>query len=156
MFVTMPIDQFLLYDASYGSKYAQNCYKLDVDTQESFDILLGNDFNRFINLVLQSNNDIVTEQACRSCVLYTLFKKVKHRKPLREQEIKTLQLIIEKLYHYMSSMKQLTKKLVMSREQYNALQDLNQSHEVKQKNRLQARQAYTKEALRALRAIEYH
>ncbi|MBP6869953.1 hypothetical protein KBC04_03665 [Candidatus Babeliales bacterium] len=137
-FVTMPIP---------------DDYEIDVETQNSLDILIGNDFNRFINLVLQSNNDVVSKEACRSCGLYAFFKKVKHHKTLTIDDITTLQHIIGNLYRFAETMRKLSKDAVMSPEQYTALQDLNRPQVLKNSMKLQARRAAAASALKKIQSM---
>lgn len=129
-------------------------YRLDIETQLTLDILIGNDFNQFINLILQSNNDIVSKEACRSCGLYAFFKKIKHRKQLRPDEIKTLQHMVGNLYRFVETMRKLSGNFSgMSVEQYAALQDLNRPQVLKNSMKLQARKTAAAAALRKLQSM---
>lgn len=137
-FVTMPIP---------------DNYIMDIETQYLLDILIGNDFNQFIKLIIQSNNDVVSQQACRSCVFYAFFKKIKKHKILTVDEIKTLQHIIGNLYRFVETMKKMSPGMMMSPEQYRALQDLNRPQVLKDSMKLQARKNAAARALRKLQSI---
>lgn len=138
-FVTMPIP---------------DNYIFDIETQNSLDILIGNDFNQFIKLIIQSNNDVVSQRACRSCVFYAFFKKIKKHKNLTTDEIQTLQHIIGNLYRFIETMKKLSSAVMMSPEQYSALQDLNRPQILKNSMKLQARKTAAARALRKLQSMK--
>jgi len=141
-FVTMPIS---------------DDYVIDAETWDIFDYLLGNNLEEFVQLVLQSNNDVVSQQSCRPCAMYAFFKKIKNHKQLSREEIIALQKIIGNLYRFIETMQKISKnKKLISDEQYRALQDLNRSQAARNDLKLQARRAATLSALKKLQAIQYN
>lgn len=144
-FVTMP--KALLIDG----------YQIDQDTRDAIKILVGNDLDEFVRLILQSNNNIVSKDACRSCGMHAFFKKVIKDEPLDADEIVVLQQALANLYRFVEKMRSLSSHtFIMRTEQYSALQDLNKSQIVKNNLKIQARKASTTAALKKLQAIKYN
>ena len=131
-------------------------YKIDKETQYTLDTLIGKDLDEFVKLVLQSNNNIVSKEACRSCGMYAFFKAIKKHKTLNAYEVVTLQQILSNLYKFIENMKKLSNTSLMLSEQYNALQDLNRSQAVKNDIKLRKRKAATSAALKKLQSIKYN
>jgi len=140
-FVTMPVS---------------DDYKIDKETQHTLDALIGKDLDEFVKLILQSNNNIVSKEACRSCGMYAFFKAIKKHKTLNANEIVTLQQVLSNLYKFIDNMKKISNTPLMLQEQYNALQDLNRSQSVKNDIKLRKRKAATTAALKKLQSIKYN
>ena len=140
-FMTMPVDEDSF---------------IDLDTQATLDILIGNDVDEFVKLVLQSNNNIVSKEACRSCGMYAFFNGIKNHKPLSVDEIRILQKLLINLYQFTAKMKNLSDTPIMHAEQCDALEDLHRSQAVKNDIKLQARLAVTSAALKKLQNIKYN
>ena len=132
-FVTMPI---------------ADDYEIDIETQRTLDALMGKDLDAFVKLVLQSNNNVVSAEACRSCGIYALFSILKKHQSLPLDEIVVLQKMLANLYQFVETTKSLSKsnKPLLLLEQYQALQDLNRSQSEKNVRKLQARRAATSAA----------
>ena len=140
-FITMPIS---------------DDYKIDEETQASLDTLIGPNLDEFVRLVLQSNNNIVSQEACRSCGMYAFFHGIKKHHQLKPDEIVILQQVLENLYQFVVKMKAISKSFIMRSEQYDALLDLHRSQAVKNDMKLQARRAATASALKKLQTIKYN
>lgn len=132
-------------------------YQIDQDTRDVIKILVGNDLDEFVRLILQSNNNIVSKDACRSCGMHAFFKKVIKDEPLDTDEIVILQQALANLSKFVEKMRSLSPHTaIMRAEQYSALQDLNKSQIVKNNLKIQARKASTTAALKKLQAIKYN
>ena len=155
--VDRPIDEkdINLDSYSFVTMPISDDYEIDIETQQNLDILIGNDFNRFISLILQSNNDVVSKQACRSCVLYAFFKKVKKHHVLTTDDIIKLQHMIGNLYRFIETTKKLSKSMMITPEQYAALQDLNRPQALKNSMKLQARKTAAAAALKKLQSMSH-
>lgn len=140
-FVTMPIP---------------DDYKMDQETQKTLDALIGSDLDEFVRVVLQSNNNIVSKEACRSCGMYAFFSAIKKHQPLSADEVVVLQKLLANLYQFVQKTKALTKFSIILLEQYNALQDLNRSQAEKNDMKLKARRTATAAALKKLQSIQYN
>lgn len=139
-FVTMPLEDCVI----------------DKETQATLDTLIGHDLDGFVKIVLQSNNNIVSKEACRSCAMHALFHDIKHHKKLYPDDIKILQKLLINLYQFVEKTKKMSKKSkqsILLHEQYAALQDLNRTSISKNKLKLQARQAATTAALKKLQSM---
>ncbi|MDP3788066.1 MAG: hypothetical protein Q8Q60_01950 [Candidatus Chromulinivorax sp.] len=132
-------------------------YEIDQETQDTLDMLIGNDVDIFVKLMMQSNNNIVSKEACRSCGMYAFFNGIKNHKPLTTDDIRMLQKMLANLYRFVGKMKKLNKDVeIMNQEQYEALQTLHTSQAVKNNAKLQARRATTAAALKKLQNIKYN
>lgn len=140
-FMTMPIDEQSV---------------IDLDTQATLEDLIGNDVDEFVKLVLQSNNNIVSKEACRSCGMYAFFNGIKNHKPMSSEDIRILQKLLLNLYQFTEKMKKLSGTTIMLPEQYDALEDLHRSQAIKNDIKLQARLAVTSAALKKLQNIKYN
>ena len=95
-------------------------------------ILIGSNIDHFVTLILQSNNDLIAAQICKSCTLFAFFKKIQHKKPLTLDEIKTLQKMLANLYRFVRVTQNLSEKKLLQTEQYIALENLNRSGDLQQ------------------------
>lgn len=136
-FVTMPAELSLL----------------DAEVMRTLHILIGNDVDEFVRLILQSNNNIVSKQACKSCAMYAFFHKIKKGEQLDKQEIIILQKLLANLYRFIEKMKNFSAHTFLRQEQYDALQDLNSCQAKKNDTNLQARKAAINIALQKLQKI---
>ena len=139
-FMTMPV-----VDAS-----------IDLENQAVLDVLIGRDVDAFVKLILQSNNNIVSKEACRSCGMYAFFNRIKNHKPVTVEEIRILQKLLINLYNFVERMKHLSNTPIMQSEQYDALEDLHKSQSIKNDIKLKARLAVTTAALKKLQTIKYN
>ncbi len=141
---------------SFVTMPAQDCI-IDKELWYTFDMLIGHNLNDFVRLVLQSNNNIVSKQACRSCAMYTFFNKIKKHKNLTVQDIATLQPLVANLYRFVQKMTAMSggKLTLLRLEQYEALQDLHKSQKELNHKKLQARKAATAAALQRLQRVSY-
>jgi hypothetical protein len=140
---------------SFITMPAQDCV-IDKELLYTFDLLLGQDLDEFVRLVLQSNNNIVSKQACRSCAMYGFFNKIKKHEQLTVEDIQTLQSILANLYRFVENMKKMSSSTMLLRpEQYEALKDLHRSQAAKNDKNLQARKAATAAALKRLQTLSY-
>lgn len=139
-FVTMPI--------------AEN-YTIDIETQCALDSLIGNDLNLFIHLILQSNNNVLSKQACKSCNVHALFKKVKRHTRLSIKDMKLLQHVIGNLYRFIQTMQSISNSIIITPEQYDALQFLNRPQSVNHAIQLQARKVAATQALIKLQSMSH-
>ncbi len=131
-------------------------YIIDQETQDVLDILIGDDVDAFVKLILQSNNNIVSKEACRSCGMYAFFNGIKHHKPLTSDDVRMLQKMLANLYRFVGKMQKLNKDIELMRgEQYEALQNLHKSQAVRNDAKLQARRSATAAALKKLQNIKY-
>jgi len=128
--------------------------KLDYDTQQMFDLLIGGNIDRFLDLIAQSNNNILSTDSGRMCSLDAIFKRVSKHKKLSEQEILVLQKIVANLYKFINTMQKLTNKSILTAQQYIALQDLNRSQVSKNHSLIQGKRAATITALQTLQKID--
>jgi len=140
-FITMPIS---------------DDYIMDAETQATLDTLIGQDLDDFVKLVLQSNNNIVSKEACRSCGMYAFFNGIKKHHPLKPDDVIILQQVLGNLYQFIAKMKAMSKSFIIRSEQYDALLDLHRSQAVKNDMKLQARRAATQAALKKLQTIKYN
>lgn len=139
---------------SFVTMPAQDCV-IDKELLYLFDMLIGQDLDEFVRLVLQSNNNIVSKQACRSCTMYAFFSKIKKHQPLTVQDIATLQPLLANLYRFVQNMKKISGVDLLRSQQFAALEDLNRTESVKNDMKLQARKAVTAAALKKLQSIKY-
>ena len=148
-------EQFVSPDSySFVTMPAQNCI-IDAELFYTLDMLMGEDLDEFVRLVLQSNNNIVSKQACRSCAMYAFFSKIKKHEPLSIEDIKILQPLLANLYRFVQKMYKLSGTQLLRTTQFEALQDLNQSQAAKNDKKLKARRAATAAALKKLQTISY-
>lgn len=131
-------------------------YQVDQDIQDTLDVLIGNDVDEFVKIILQSNNNIIVQQACRSCSMFAFFNGIKNHKPLSVEDVRLLQKMLANLYRFVAKMKALSNNLILREEQYAALQDLYISQAVKNDIKLKKRQAVTSAALKKLQMIQYN
>jgi hypothetical protein len=146
-----PLDSYSFVTMPIGDDYI-----IDRETQDSLNILIGNDLDDFVKLVLQSNNNIVTKEACRSCGMYAFFSDIKKRQKLTKNEVIILQKSLANLYQFVEKMKLLSKKIIISPEQYAILENLNRPQSIINDMKLQVRRAATSAALKKLQAIQYN
>ncbi len=148
-------DQFISPDAySFVTMPAQDCV-IDAELLYMLDLLIGDDLDEFVRLVLQSNNNIISKQACRSCAMYAFFNKIKKHEPLTVEDIKILQPLVANLYRFVQKMYKMSNTQLLRTSQFEALQDLNRSQADKNDKKLQARKAATAAALKKLQTISY-
>ncbi|MGZ6254610.1 MAG: hypothetical protein ACXWL5_01300 [Candidatus Chromulinivorax sp.] len=107
-------------------------YVIDNQTYKTLQILIGSNIDEFVKLILQSNNDLITAQICKSCTLFAFFKKIQHKKPLTIDEIKTLQKMLVNLYRFVQVTQNLSEEKLLQTEQYIALENLNRSGNLQQ------------------------
>ena len=131
-------------------------YKIDEETQNALDVLIGNDVDEFVRLVLQSNNNVVSKEACRSCSMYAFFNGIKNHDLLTIEDIRILQKLLANLYRFVEKMQKLSQEPLMLPEQYEALQDLHRSQDAKNDIKLKKRFAVTSAALKKLQNITYN
>jgi hypothetical protein len=131
-------------------------YQIDEEIQDTLDVLIGNDVDEFVRLVLQSNNNIVSKEACRSCSIYAFFNGIKNHTLLTVEDIGILQKLLANLYRFVEKMQKLSKERLMLPEQYEALQDLHRSQDDKNDIKLKKRFAITSAALKKLQNITYN
>ncbi len=131
-------------------------YVIDQETQNALDVLIGHDVDEFVRLVLQSNNNIVSREACRSCGMYAFFNGIKHHRQLTVKDIVMLQKLLANLYRFVERMQKLSHEPLILPEQYEALQELHRSQDVKNDIKLKQRFAATSAALKKLQNIKYN
>jgi hypothetical protein len=141
---------------SFVTRPAQDCI-IDKELLYTFDMLIGHNLEDFVRLVLQSNNNIVSKQACRSCAMYAFFNKIKKHQRLTVEDIATLQPLVANLYRFVQKMTAMSggKLTLLRLEQYEALQDLHKSQKELNNKKLKARKAATAAALQRLQKISY-
>jgi hypothetical protein len=146
-----------LHSYSFITMAISDDYIIDQEVQDMIDVLIGNNVEDFVKLILQSNNNIVSKEACRSCGMYAFFNGIKNHKSLTSDDVRTLQKLLANLYQFVEKMQKLNKKKkIMGSEQYAALQNLHKSQAVKNDLKLQARRAATSAALKKLQNIKYN
>lgn len=128
--------------------------KLNYDTQQMFDLLIGGNIDRLLDLIAQSNNNILSTDSCRTCAVDAIFKRVSKHKKLSEQEILILQKVVANLYKFINTMQKLTNKSILTAQQYIALKDLNRSQVSRNHSLIQGHRAATIAALQALQNID--
>lgn len=128
-------------------------YKIDVETYYALDRLIGNDLYRSINLFLQSSNNVLSKESCKSCNVHMLCKKVKRRTDLTPQDIKLLQHLVGNLYRFVQATKNMSGSLIVSSDQYDALQFLNQATTVNNRIQAYARKVAAADALKKLESM---
>ncbi len=131
-------------------------YSMDQETHDALDVLIGNDVEGFVRLVLQSNNNIVSKEACRSCGMYAFFNGIKNHKNLTVEDIVLLQKLLVNFYRFVEKMQKLSHEALLLPEQYEALQDLHRSQDIKNDIKLKKRFAVTSAALKKLQNIKYN
>ena len=131
-------------------------YQIDTETQDALDVLIGNDVDAFVRLVLQSNNNVVSKEACRSCSIYAFFNGIKNHTLLTIEDIRILQKLLANLYRFVEKMQKLSQEPLMFPEQYEALQELHRSQDAKNDIKLKKRFAITSAALKKLQNISYN
>ena len=142
-----PVDSFVTMPVLHGSQ-------LDQNTQQTFDMLIGNNIDHVLDLIVQSNNNVLSTDSCRSCAIDAILKKVSKHKKLSEHEIVSLQHVVENLYKFVNTMQKLSNKTILTSEQYLALKNLNTSQVSMKQIAMQARQAATIAALQSLKNID--
>ncbi len=144
------------YSYSFITMKISDDYVIDQEIQDALDVLIGNDVDAFVKLILQSNNNIVSKEACRSCGMYAFFNGIKNHKPLTSDDVRMLQKMLANLYRFIGKMQKLNQDVqIISDEQYEALQSLHKTQAVKNDMKLQARKAATSAALKKLQNIKY-
>lgn len=133
---------------------AKDCI-IDVELLYTLDLLIGGDLDEFVRLVLQSNNNIVSKQACRSCAMYAFFNKIKKHEQLSIEDIEILQPLLANLYRFVQKMQALSGTQLLRPSQFEALEDLNRSQKAINDKKIQARKAATAAALKKLQTISY-
>lgn len=133
-------------------------YQIDAENYRTLDILIGKDLRAFANLLASSNNNVLSKEACKSCAIYALLKKIKKHHPLTFDDIESLRSSLLNLYAFLENMKKLSNKVKMpiSPEQEEALLDLYRSQAIKNQLKLQARKNATAAALKKLQSIQYN
>lgn len=139
---------------SFVTTEFQHAGRLDDDTQKAFDLLIGDNIDALLDLIAQSNNNVLSTDSCKTCAIDAVFKKVSKHKKLSEQELVSLQHVIANLYKFINTMQKLSNKSIVAPEQFVALKNLNTS-DVSQKSLIkQARQATTLAALQTLKNVD--
>ena len=128
--------------------------KLDYNTQQMFDLLIGTNIDRLLDLIAQSNNNILSTDSCRTCAVDAIFKRVSKHKKLSEREMLSLQKVVANLYKFINTMQKLTNKSILTAQQYIALQGLNRSQVSINHSLIQGQRAATIAALQALQKID--
>ena len=139
---------------SFVTMPAKDCI-IDAELLYTLDLLIGGDLDEFVRLVLQSNNNIVSKQACRSCAMYAFFNKIKKHEQLSIEDIEILQPLLANLYRFVQKMQALSGTQLLRPSQFEALEDLNRSQKAINDKKLQARKAATAAALKKLQTISY-
>lgn len=143
----LPHDSFVTTEFRDGAQ-------LDATVQQSFDLLLSKNIDGLLDLIVQSNNNVLAQNSCKSCAIDTILKKVLKRKALTVAEIISLQHVVENLYKFVNTMQALGQKTILTHEQFLALKNLNTSQvSIKQIAR-ESRQAATIAALQSLKNID--
>lgn len=145
-----PIDK---NDYSFMTMPVFDNYQMDYETRKALKTLIGNDIDQFVKIVLQSNNNIIAKQACRSCSMYSLFKKIKKNKQIAADDLVVLQKMLANLYQFIENMNKLSSIKILQPEQIKALEDLHMSESKKNSLKLQARKAAASVTLKKLQTI---
>ena len=139
---------------SFVTMKFQHAGKLDENLQQAFDMLIGTNIDALLDLIAQSNNNVLSTESCKTCAIDAILKKVSKHKKLTEQELTSLQHVIAHLYRFINTMQKLTHKSMVAPEQYVALKNLNISQVSQSDLALQARRATTLAALQTLKNID--
>lgn len=145
--VVVPSDSFVSMPVEHAAKLSQN-------TQDTFDLLIGGNIDGLLDLIAQSNNNLLSTDSCKTCAIDAILKKVSKHKLLSKEEIVSLQHVIANLYRFVNTMRQLHHETSMTHEQYLALKNLNTSQVTMEHLAMQARQAATIAALQSLKNID--
>lgn len=150
--ITQPC-QIVPHDSFVTTEFRDGA-QLDATVQQSFDLLLSKNIDGLLDLIVQSNNNVLAQNSCKSCAIGTILKKVVKRKALTVAEIISLQHVVENLYKFVNTMQALGQKTILTHEQFLALKNLNTSQvSIKQIAR-ESRQAATIAALQSLKNID--
>ncbi len=140
---------------SFVSMPISDNYRFDLETQESFDRLIGDNVELFIKLLMQSNNRILGADACPECSVSALIKQVKQHKKIERDDIIILQKMIANLYTFIETTKKISGKILLHADQYAALQFLNLPQHIKNNIKIEERQAATVAILHKLKMMQY-
>jgi hypothetical protein len=145
--VVVPSDSFVSIPVEHAAKLSKNI-------QETFDLLIGGNIDGLLDLIAQSNNNLLSTDSCKTCAIDAILKKVSKHKLLSKEEIVSLQHVVMNLYRFVNTMRQLHHETSMTHEQYLALKNLNTSQVSMEHLAMQARQAATIAALQSLKNID--
>lgn len=143
----LPHDSFVTTEFYDGAQ-------LDATVQQSFDLLIGHNIHGLLDLIVQSNNNLLVRDSCKTCAIDAILKKVSKRKALTLVEIISLQHVIENLYKFVNTMQALGQKTILTHEQFLALKNLNTSQVSMKQIARESRQAATFAALQSLKNID--
>jgi len=135
--------------------------QLSGDTQKSLDLLVCHNLEGFLDLVTQSNNDVLSHESCRSCSMHAILKHLKNGRHLDVHDLQALQVAVANVYQFILSMKKLKNDQeflpgTLLPDQYSSLQHLNRSLKINKKLELQnCTDSTNLAALIALRNIKY-
>jgi len=144
----------LLPTENFITMNIMNAGRLDSDLQRTFDVLIGHNLDGLLDLIVQSNNNILSTDNCKTCAIDALLKKVSKHKKLSVEELRTLQKMMAHLYQFVNVLQNLTNRTMLTSEQLIALKNLNISLIAKNNLQKQVRQAATQAALQSLQHID--
>jgi|GEM_PF-2365031 len=127
---------------------------LKLEIQQAFDLLIGDSIESLLDLIAQSNNNVLSTDPCRTCAIDAILKKVSKHKKLSKHELHSLQSVVMNLYKFINTMQKLSNKSMLTAQQYVALDSLNKSQMLKNDDIVQARKATTLAALQSLVNID--